>query len=265
MKKLGFIGGGNMGSAMIGGILDSGVLTAENIYVADLYQPSLDRVKDKYGVNVTKDNKVVAENCDIIVLSVKPNLYPIVIEGIKDTVKKDVIIITIAPGQKLESVKEMFGKEIKIVRTMPNTPAMVLEGMTAVCPNKLVSEEELQFVEKILQSYSRTERVGEYLMDTVTGVSGSSPAYVYMFIEALADGAVVMGMPRPQAYKFAAQAVLGSAKMVLETGMHPGALKDMVCSPGGTTIAAVAKLEEEGFRSSVIKAVVAAAEKSAQM
>ncbi len=264
-KKIGFIGGGNMGSAMIGGIIGAGVFKPENLYVSALHEQGLKKIKEKYAVNVSTDNNVVAKECDIIVLSVKPNLYRIVIEEIKDKVKENVIIITIAPGQKLEAVKAMFGREIKIVRTMPNTPALVQEGMTAVCANNLVTEEELEFVENILKGYSRTERIEEYLMDAVVGVSGSSPAYVYMFIEALADGAVMQGMAREKAYTFAAQAVLGSAKMVLETGMHPGTLKDMVCSPGGTTIAAVAKLEEDGFRSAVINAVNVAAEKSAKM
>ena len=264
-KKLGFIGGGNMGGAMIGGIIGSGVLKAEDIYVSDLYQPSLDKVNSKYGVNVTTDSLVLAKNCDIIILSVKPNLYEPVINQIKDHVKDDVVIVTIAPGKTLEYVKGLFGKEIKIVRTMPNTPAMVEEGMTAYCPNNLTTPEDVANVVAVLSSFGKAEKVGEYLMDVVVGVSGSSPAYIYMFIEALADGAVAMGMPRTQAYTFAAQAVYGSAKMVLETGMHPGALKDMVCSPGGTTICAVESLEATGFRSSVIKAVRTATEKSAIM
>ena len=146
--------------------------------------------------------------------------------------------------------------------TMPNTPALVGEGMTGVCANDLVTEEELQLVLTLLKSFGRAEVVPEYLMDTVTGVSGSSPAYVFLFLEALADAAVAEGMPRKQAYEFAAQSVLGSAKMLLETGMHPGELKDMVCSPGGTTIEAVAVLEREKLRSAVIDATRACIRKS---
>ena len=145
---------------------------------------------------------------------------------------------------------------------MPNTPALVGEGMTGVCANDLVTEEELQLVFTLLKSFGRAEVVPEYLMDTVTGVSGSSPAYVFLFLEALADAAVAEGMPRKQAYEFAAQSVLGSAKMLLETGMHPGELKDMVCSPGGTTIEAVAVLERENLRSAVIDATRACIRKS---
>ena len=148
---------------------------------------------------------------------------------------------------------------------MPNTPAMVLEGMTAVCPNEFVTKDELDYVMKLLSSFGKCQVIKEYLIDAVIVASGSSPAFVYMFIEALADAAVIQGMPRDMAYKFAAQAVLGSAKMVLETGLHPGALKDMVCSPAGTTIEAVRVLEERGFRSSIIEAAVACAEKSKSM
>ena len=143
--------------------------------------------------------------------------------------------MTIAPGQTLERLEGLFGKSLKLIRTMPNTPALVGEGMTAVCKNKEVTGEELQYVCKILGGFGKVEVVEEHLMDVVVSVSGSSPAYVFMFIEAMADAAVADGMPRKQAYEFAAQAVLGSAKMVLETGKHPGELKDMVCSPGGTT------------------------------
>ena len=145
---------------------------------------------------------------------------------------------------------------------MPNTPALVGEGMTAVCPNSLVTEDDVKEVCNLLSSFSKVEVVSEKLIDAVTSVSGSAPAYVYMFIEAMADAAVLQGMPRDKAYKFASQTVLGSAKMVLETGMHPGALKDMVCSPGGTTIEAVAELEANGFRSAVISAMNKCYEKS---
>ena len=151
---------------------------------------------------------------------------------------------------------EVFGKALKIVRTMPNTPAMVGEGMMGVCPNDRVTDEDMAVIKDICDCFSKTEVVSENLMDVVTAVSGSSPAYVFLFIEAMADAAVAGGMPRKQAYTFAAQAVLGSAKMVLETGMHPGELKDMVCSPAGTTIQAVRVLEEKGLISSVFEAMM---------
>ncbi len=174
-------------------------------------------------------------------------------------------MITIAPGKTLSWLAEQFGKQVKIVRTMPNTPAMVGEGMTAACPNEYLTEEETAYVRTLLESFGRVEIVAERLMDAVVAVSGSSPAYVFMMIEAMADAAVSGGMPRPQAYQFAAQAVLGSAKMVLETGKHPGELKDMVCSPAGTTIESVRVLEELGFRSAIFEAMKVCEEMSKGM
>ena len=253
--KLGFIGTGNMASAIMGGIIKNNVIPAEEIIGADLFAPGRERVQKEYGINVTADNKEVAQKAETIILSVKPQFYESVIADIKDVVTDKQIIITIAPGKTLAWLAEQFGKEVKIVRTMPNTPAMVGEGMTAVCPNEHLTEDEIAYVKSLLESFSRAEIVPERLMDVVTAVSGSSPAYVFMLIEAMADAAVEQGMPRAQAYKFAAQAVMGSAKMVLETGKHPGELKDMVCSPAGTTIKAVRVLEKEGFRSAVIEAM----------
>ena len=263
--KIGFIGSGNMGGAMIGGIIRAELVPGKNILVSDICESSLEKVRENYGVSVTTDNKEVARECDMIVLSVKPQLYSIVINEIKDIVRDDVIIIVIAAGQSSEAVKASFGRDLKVVKVMPNTPALVGEAMAAISPDAKMTKEETDDVVAIFDSFGKSEIVAEKLMDAVTAVSGSSPAYVYMFIEAMADGAVIEGMPRAQAYKFAAQAVLGSAKMVLETGKHPGELKDMVCSPGGTTIEAVAKLEETGFRSSVMQAMKACADKSRDM
>lgn len=253
--KLGFIGTGNMASAIMGGVIKNKVVAAEEIIGADLFAPGRERVKEQFGINVTASNKEVVEKAEVMILSVKPQFYADVINEIKDSIKENQIVITIAPGKTLAWLSEQFGKPVKIVRTMPNTPAMVGEGMTAACPNEYITEEELAYVKTILESFSKVEIVPERLMDVVTAVSGSSPAYVYMFIEAMADAAVSGGMPRAQAYKFAAQAVMGSAKMVLDTGKHPGELKDMVCSPAGTTIEAVRTLEERGFRSAVIEAM----------
>lgn len=264
-KTIGFIGAGNMGQAMIGGIVSSKLTMPENIIVSDLSDDNLLKARENFGVKTTKKNIDAAKDSDILVLSVKPNIYSIVINEIKDFVKDDVIIVTIAAGKALKNTEELFGKKIKIVRVMPNTPALVGEGMAAICANELVSKEEIKEITNIFESFGKAEVVEEKLMDVVTSVSGSSPAYVYMFIEAMADAAVLDGMPRNQAYKFAAQAVLGSAKMVLETGSHPAVLKDMVCSPGGTTIEAVATLEEEGFRNAVIKAMRSCTEKSKEM
>ena len=255
--KLGFIGTGNMASAIMGGIIKNNVIPAEEIIGADLFAPGRERAQKEYGINVTADNKEVASKAETIILSVKPQFYASVIADIKDVVTDNQIIITIAPGKTLAWLAEQFGKDVKIVRTMPNTPAMVGEGMTAATPNEYVTKEELDYACKILSAFGKVEVVTEHIMDADVAVSGSTPAYVFMFIEAMADAAVAEGMPRAQAYKFAAQAVLGSAKMVLETGKHPGELKDMVCSPAGTTIEAVGVLEEHGFRSAVIDAMKA--------
>ncbi len=253
--KLGFIGTGNMASAIMGGIIKKAIIPAEEIIGADLFAPGRERVQKQFGIHVTDSNKEVVEKAEVIILSVKPQFYESVINEIKDDIKKEQIVITIAPGKTLAWLSEKFGKDVKLVRTMPNTPAMVGEGMTAACPNEHMTEEEIAYVRTLLESFSRVEIVPERLMDVVVSVSGSSPAYVFVMIEAMADAAVSGGMPRAQAYQFAAQAVLGSAKMVLDTGKHPGELKDMVCSPAGTTIEAVRTLEERGFRSAIIEAM----------
>ena len=260
--KLGFIGTGNMASAIMGGVIKNNIFAANEIVGSDLLAAGREKVQRQFGINVTASNKEVVEQAEVFVLSVKPQFYAEVISEIKDSVREDQIIITIAPGKTLAWLEEQFGKQVKIVRTMPNTPAMVGAGMTAAVPNAYLTQEEIDYVKTILESFGRVEFVPERLMDVVVSTSGSSPAYVYMMIEAMADAAVSGGMPRPQAYQFAAQAVLGSAKMVLETGVHPGALKDMVCSPGGTTIEAVRTLEALGFRSSIIEAMKVCEEKS---
>lgn len=244
-----------MASAIMGGIIDKKVIPAEEIIGSDLSAPGRERAKEQFGIHVTGSNQEVVEKAEVVILAVKPQFYEDVITKIRDSVREDQIIITIAPGKTLAWLSEKFGKTVKIVRTMPNTPAMVGEGMTAACPNEHMTEEETAYVKTLLESFSRVEIVPERLMDVVVSVSGSSPAYVFVLIEAMADAAVSGGMPRAQAYQFAAQAVLGSAKMVLETGRHPGELKDMVCSPAGTTIEAVRTLEERGFRSAVIEAM----------
>lgn len=264
-KTIGFIGCGNMGQAMIGGIINSKAFEPKNVMVSDQSDERLKKVEEQLGIITTKDNERIAKEADIIVLSVKPNIYPIVIEQIKNNLKENVIIVTIAAGQKIDNVQQMFGKEVKIIRTMPNTPALVGEGMSALCRNDIATDEDLLEIKKIFECFGKAEIIKESLIDAFIAVSGSAPAYVFMFIEAMADAAVLEGMPRDKAYKMASQAVLGSAKMVLETGKHPGALKDAVCSPGGTTIEAVTELEEKGFRAAVISAMRKCAEKSMEM
>lgn len=264
-KTIGFIGGGNMGQAMIAGLLNSKLVDSKNITVADLDTNKLENISKTFSINTTKDSLSLAKESDILVLSVKPNIYNIVLNQIKDHIKKDQIIISIAAGKSIKDIESIIGDDKKLVRTMPNTPALVGEGMSALCPNKNITDEDLDLSKSIFESFGKAEIMPEYLIDSVIGVSGSSPAYVFMFIEAMADAAVLGGMPRDKAYTFAAQAVLGSAKMVLETGKHPGELKDMVCSPGGTTIEAVATLEKTGFRSSIIESIVTCMQKSKDM
>ena len=250
-----------MGGALIRGIVSHKILPAENIIAADLNEKALKKVQDDTHICVTTSNLMVVAQAEIIVLSVKPQFYETVIKEIRDSVKESQCILTIAP-KTIASVEELFTRPVKVVRAMPNTPALVGEGITGVTCNDLVSEEQMEEICHILSGCGKVERVTEHLMDVVVAVSGSSPAYVFLFIEAMADAAVLDGMPRAQAYQFAAQAVLGSAKMVLETGKHPGELKDMVCSPGGTTIAAVKVLEEQGLRGAVMDAMHACVEKA---
>lgn len=261
--KTGFIGLGNMASAMIGGMLRKGAAQPEDIIGSARTAESLDRVSRKYGIRVTADNREAAREADILFLAVKPGILQEVIEEVREWVRPGTIVVSIAAGRKLSFLKENFQREdIKLVRCMPNTPALVLEGCTAVCAGNEVTQEELEKVLVLLRSFGMADIVPEYLIDVVVGVSGSSPAYVFLFIEAMADEAVAEGMPRSQAYRFAAQAVMGSARMVLETGRHPGELKDMVCSPGGTTIQAVKILEEKGMRAAVMDAMEACIRKS---
>lgn len=263
--KIGFIGCGNMATAMIRGMIKSGVAKPEEMIASAKSEKTRGRIKTELGICAAQNNRQVVLFSDVIFLAVKPQYYEEVIEEIKGDLTGEEIFVAIAPGKTLSWLAEKLGSNVKIIRTMPNTPAMVGEGMTGMCGNTLVTEEELLQVKVLLESFGKAEVVPEPLIDVVVGVSGSSPAYVFLFIEAMADAAVADGMPRAQAYKFAAQAVLGSAKMVLETGRHPGELKDMVCSPGGTTIEAVRVLEEKGMRSAVIEASKACVKKGREL
>ncbi|MCR5626158.1 MAG: pyrroline-5-carboxylate reductase [Lachnospiraceae bacterium] len=264
--KLGFIGCGNMATAIMGGIIKKGLVKKEDITGADTSAAARQKVSEAYGINTVEDNREVIKASDVVFFAVKPQFLHDMAQGIKDVVREDQVIISIAAGRSLKLLQEEFpGKNLKIVRLMPNTPALVGESMTAMCANNNVTDEEKQKAMELISSFGRAVELPERLFDTVTAVSGSSPAYVFMFIEAMADAAVLGGMPRNMAYEFAAQSVLGSAKMVLDTGKHPGELKDMVTSPAGTTIEAVRVLEEGAFRSTVIEAVEACREKSEEM
>ena len=262
--KLGFIGLGNMASAMIGGIVKEGIAKTSEITGSAKTEKTAKEKAAQFGIKTCTDNRKVAEWADVLVLAVKPQFFPEVIAQIRDTVTENTLVISVAAGKTISFIEEQFGgskkeKKIKLVRCMPNTPALVSAGCTGFCVNEYVSGEERELAEKLFSSFGKAIEVPERLMDTVGSVSGASPAFVFLFIEALADGAVAEGM------EFAAQAVYGSAKLVLESGLHPGTLKDMVCSPGGTTIQGVRTLEKGGMRSAVMEAVIACVEKSGKL
>lgn len=263
--KIGFIGLGNMAKPIINGMLKQGIVTPADIIGSAKTQETRDKVTKEYGITTEADNRLVAEQADVLVLAVKPVFFPEVIAQIKDVVTEDKLVISIAAGKTIDWIEQEFGKKIKLIRCMPNTPASVGEGCTAVCFNSLVTAEEEELGRKLMGSFGKAIVIPEHLMDAACAACGSSPAFVFMFIEAMADGVVAAGMPRKQAYEFVAQTVLGSAKLVLETGIHPGELKDMVCSPGGTTIEGVKVLEEKGMRAAVMGAVSACVEKSKKL
>lgn len=254
-KKIGFIGAGKMAQAMIEGILISKIIPKENIIASAKTEGTLEKIKSNYQIRTTHDNQEVARFADILILAVKPDQHTNVIQEIKNDIHPECTIITIAAGITMNVIEKEFGFNVKVVRTMPNTPSLVGEGMNAICSNDRLSEDEVLVVERLFQTFGKTERLDERLMDAVPAISGSSPAYVYMMIEAMADGGVKQGIPRDKAYRLAAQAVLGAAKMVLETDKHPGELKDNVCTPGGATIEAVAELEKRQFRGSILAAM----------
>ena len=265
--KLSVIGCGNMATAIVGGLIANHIFKPEDITASDKSPQAREKMTKNYGIKTLEDNAACVDTAgqgDLVLLAVKPNIFPIIAPEIKSHLDGK-LILSIMAGRSIDDLEKGLGKENKIVRAMPNTPALVGAGITGYCPNSHVKEEELQKVKEVIQGFSQAEQVPENLMAVVTSVSGSSPAFIYMMIEAMADGAVAEGMPRAQAYHFAAQTVLGSAKMVLDTGKHPGELKDMVCSPAGTTIEGVNILEEKGFRTSVIQAIRAAADKARNM
>ncbi|MDO5349416.1 MAG: pyrroline-5-carboxylate reductase [Lachnospiraceae bacterium] len=254
MDRIGFIGMGNMGSAIMKGLLSHG-FGASKILFTDVNETQREKITAETGVTGLTSNTECARSVKYLVLAVKPQYYAGVLKEIMPVLHSEQVVISIAPGKTISYLKEELGEDKRIVRAMPNTPALVGEGMTGVAFDETAfTQEEQQMIRSFFTSFGKMEKVEERLLDAVVCASGSSPAYVYMFIEALADSAVKCGLPRKQAYEMVAQTVLGSAKMVLETGMHPGELKDMVCSPGGTTIAAVEALEQWGFRNALMKA-----------
>lgn len=263
--KIGFIGLGNMAKAMIGGMLEKKIAQPEEILGSARTQATLDAVSEEYGILVSASNREVAAWAEILVLAVKPQMLAEVVCEITDSIRQETLLLSVAAGKTIAWIEEAFGGNYKVVRCMPNTPAMVGAGCSGVCRNERVSEEEMELCMALAGSFGMAREIPEKLIDAVGAVSGSSPAFVFMFIEALADSAVKAGMARKDAYHFAAQAVFGSAKLMLESGKHPGELKDMVCSPGGTTIEGVQALEEMGFRASVMKAIEACVDKTRKL
>ena len=266
MLKLGFIGSGNMGSAILRGVIAAEYLKAEDMAVCDLSTRKLEELSDELpGLTCTESDVELAEMCDMIILAVKPQYLSETIDHIHDELN-GTAVISIAAGWTVQQLADKLeGSGATYLRVMPNTPAMVGEGMTALCDDTTFSQEDFEFAKGIFDAVGRTVVLPEKLFDGVIAISGSSPAYVYMMIEAMADAGVKEGLPRPCAYEMAAQTLLGSALMVLQSGMHPAALKDAVCSPAGTTIEAVEELERKGFRAAIMDAMKVCAQKSRDM
>lgn len=260
--RLGFIGCGNMAKAIIQGILAKGLVAPEEILASNTTQEHADATAALLGIQTTTDNVRVAGESDIVFLCVKPQQYASVIDQIRDNLHERQIVVSIAPGKTLAWLGEQIGRPVKLVRAMPNTPAVVGEGITTFCVGDLTEPADTKIVKELLESFGLALELKESLMDAASAVGGSTPAFAYMFIEALADGGVAEGLPREQARKIAAQAVLGSAKMVLDSGKHPMQLKDEVCSPGGSTIAGVQELECGAFPGVTMSAIQATAAKA---
>ncbi len=266
-KKIGFIGAGRMAEALISGILDSKMAKAADITVSDKDKARTSHIKKNYKVTSTTNKKVV-EASDVIVLAVKPNNIADVVDEIAKVVDKSKLLISIAAGIKVETIRKRLPDDlpVRIVRIMPNTPALVLEGATGIYFNENCAKDNKEFTQKIFDSVGVTTILeDEKLMDAVTALSGSGPAYVLYFIEALSDAGVSVGLSRDMSQKLAMQTVLGAAKMVKDTGIHPTVLKEMVTSPGGTTIAALRQLETDGVKGSIINAVNRAYKKSRKL
>lgn len=250
-----------MARSMIRGMLASGI-SPDHIKASDKFAPSREAVHQELKIETTADNHLIAKEADVLFLAVKPYFYQEVIEEVRDDVRPETIVVSMTLGKKLEEVKGYFGRDVKLVRIMPNMAAMVLESVTAYTPGEGISDEDSQQVIEILKSFGEVYPIPESQMDAVTGVAGSGPAYIFMMIEAMAQAGIKAGLAHADAYAMAAQTAKGSAKAVLESGTHPAQLRDQVCSPAGSTIEAVAVLEREGFKTAVIQAIDACVKKS---
>ena len=258
-KKLGFIGGGNMAEAMIKGLLSASFIEAKNIFVSEPSEAKRDTLHAKYKIKVSADNRELVKKCDILILAVKPQIFQEVLVDICSLVDSDKLVISIAAGVPIAIIDDALrgdkNKKFSIVRTMPNTPALVQEGVTAIASGQHVSKTDVKIAHRIFEAVGCTVDVEEDQLDAVTGLSGSGPAYIFMLIEALSDAGVKMGLSREVANILTIQTVLGSAKLARESGKHPGELKDMVTSPAGTTISGLHALEEGSFHTTLMNAV----------
>ncbi|MFQ5991008.1 MAG: pyrroline-5-carboxylate reductase [Nitrospiraceae bacterium] len=264
LNKIAFLGAGQMAEALLAGLLSARAFDASALRATDLSPERRDLIKQRFGISVGSDNREAAAWADVALLAVKPQSLKSVLEGIAPVVDGK-LVISIAAGKTIQWIGERVPSGTRIVRVMPNTPALVREGMSVLAFGPRVSDEERRLACTVFEAVGRVVTVEERLMDVVTGLSGSGPAYVFVAIEALADGGVKMGLPRAVAHVLAAQTVLGAARMVLETGEHPARLKDRVASPGGTTIAGVHRLEQGRLRATLVSAVEAATKKSREL
>ena len=264
-KKVGFVGAGNMGEALIKGLTEASLVPAEAIYATDVRLERMRELDRQYGIQVASSNPDVVRHADVVILAVKPQIIDTVLREIAPAVTRRKLVISIAAGVATGKLRAGLGKDARLIRVMPNTPALVREGVTAIAKSDGLEPGDLDTAGEIFSAVGRVVVLDEELMDAVTGLSGSGPAYVAVVIESLADGGVKMGLDRITAMTLATQTVLGAAKLLLETGMHPGALKDMVSSPGGTSIAGIAALEEGGIRTTFIQAVERATLRSREL
>jgi pyrroline-5-carboxylate reductase len=264
IEKIGFIGGGNMAEAIIKGLLEA-TLPAAKILVAEPSDPRREHLQEAYGVAVTSENLDVVRQCEVVVLAVKPQIADEVISGFAGSWRRECLLISILAGTSCAQIEKHFDGELRLARVMPNTPALVGEGATAICRGHHAGHDDLMLVRHLFETVGQVQLIDERQMDAVTGLSGSGPAYVYTIIEALADGGVREGLRRDIAHALAVQTVVGAALMVRETGEHPAILRDRVCSPGGTAITGVSTLEKNGLRTTLMEAVSAAAKRSREL
>jgi len=264
-KCLGFIGGGNMAEAMIRGLLKAQLLGPQDMLVSDVTVERLTYLQETFGIRTSQDNAEVAGKADIVLFAVKPQIMSPVLDGLLDVITEQKVLISIAAGISTRFIAEKFPGKVRVIRVMPNTPALVLEAASALAPGAAATPEDLELAKRIFAAVGKVVVVEEVLMDAVTGLSGSGPAYIFLIIDALSDAGVKVGLSRKVAQLLAAQTVLGAARMVLETHKHPGELKDMVTSPGGTAIAGLHTLEAGGLRTTLINAVEAATRRSMEL